>query len=119
MEELIYPVIVKLLDDNSQELFEDVLDMISYLLYFGKSISARMWDLWPRLHHLLFAWAIEYYDFVYVSLEVYIIKGKDTFLNNKEPSYIESFNQVICVILYVFFTLMIEIVLDFGLFVSG
>ncbi len=42
--------------------------MLSYFTFYGKSISERLWSLWPQLHAVLLDWGIDYWENILVPL---------------------------------------------------
>ncbi|KAK9818968.1 hypothetical protein WJX74_009075 [Apatococcus lobatus] len=50
LEEILYPVLQKMCTSDGQDVFEEVLELLSYFTFFGPEISPRMWSLFPRLH---------------------------------------------------------------------
>ena len=52
------------------EVFEEVLEIVSYMTFFSPSISLDMWSLWPVMMEALADWAIDFFPsmvFNYVS----------------------------------------------------
>ncbi|KAE9450594.1 hypothetical protein C3L33_17507, partial [Rhododendron williamsianum] len=59
-----------LLDDNAVgacskrsnlEVFEEVLEIVSYMTFFSPTISPDMWSLWPLMMEALADWAIDFF----------------------------------------------------------
>lgn len=44
------------------DVFEEVLEIVSYMTYFSPSISLDMWSLWPRMVDAMDEWAIDYFE---------------------------------------------------------
>jgi hypothetical protein len=43
------------------EVFEEVLEIVSYMTFFSPSISLEMWSLWPVMMEALADWAIDFF----------------------------------------------------------
>lgn len=43
------------------EVFEEVLEIVSYMTFFSPSISLDMWSLWPVMMEALADWAIDFF----------------------------------------------------------
>jgi len=95
LEEMFFPVIDNVLAIENMELFEDILDMISYFVYFGAEVSPRMWSLLPRIYQAYMSWAFDYFECIALCVENFIVKGRDIFVHCKDPDYMTLFNQMI------------------------
>lgn len=47
------------------DVFEEVLEIVSYMTYFSPVISVNMWSLWPLMVDALLEWAIDYFESEY------------------------------------------------------
>jgi len=45
----------------STEVFEEVLEIVSYMTFFSPTISLDMWSLWPLMIEALADWAIDFF----------------------------------------------------------
>jgi len=43
------------------EVFEEVLEIVSYMTFFSPTISLDMWTLWPLMMEALADWAIDFF----------------------------------------------------------
>lgn len=43
------------------EVFEEVLEIVSYMTFFSPAISLDMWSLWPLMMEALADWAIDFF----------------------------------------------------------
>lgn len=43
------------------EVFEEVLEIVSYMTFFSPTISLDMWSLWPLMMEALADWAIDFF----------------------------------------------------------
>lgn len=43
------------------EVFEEVLEIVSYMTFFSPTISLEMWSLWPLMMEALADWAIDFF----------------------------------------------------------
>lgn len=44
------------------DVFEEVLEIVSYITFFSPTISLEMWSLWPLMVDALNDWAIDYFE---------------------------------------------------------
>lgn len=51
-----------LLDVSLAEVFEEVLEIVSYMTFFSPTISLDMWSLWPLMMEALSEWAIDFFS---------------------------------------------------------
>lgn len=47
------------------DVFEEVLEIVSYMTYFSPVISLNMWSLWPLMVDAVQDWAIDYFESKY------------------------------------------------------
>lgn len=52
LEEILFPLMFKMCSSDGQEVFEEIVEIISYFTYFSPEISPKLWMLWPRLHEV-------------------------------------------------------------------
>lgn len=43
------------------EVYEEILEIVSYMTFFSPTISLDMWSLWPLLMEALADWAIDFF----------------------------------------------------------
>lgn len=48
------------------EVFEEVLEIVSYMTFFSPTISPDMWSLWPLMMEALADWAIDFFPSTYM-----------------------------------------------------
>eukprot|EP00897_Mesotaenium_endlicherianum_P004566 jgi/Mesen1/4137/ME000218S03251 len=107
MHELLFEIIFPLLcynDDDSRlwvedpleyvrkgyDVFEEVLEIVSYMTYFSPTISREMWAIWPLITAAVNEWAADYFENALGPLDNYISRGTQHFLTCAEPNYQES-----------------------------
>jgi importin-7 len=44
------------------EVFEEILEIVSYMTFFSPTISLDMWNLWPLMMEALSDWAIDFFS---------------------------------------------------------
>lgn len=49
----------------STEVFEEVLEIVSYMTFFSPTISLDMWSLWPLMMEALADWAVDFFPSMY------------------------------------------------------
>ncbi|KAG2439798.1 hypothetical protein HYH02_010433 [Chlamydomonas schloesseri] len=87
LEEVLYPLLHRMLSTEGQDIFEEVLEMLSYLTYYGPSISERLWGLWPQIEAAVNEWAVDYWENILVPLDNFISRDTERFLTCAQPDY--------------------------------
>lgn len=90
IEPTLLPIMRRMLTSDGQEVFEEVLEIVSYMTFFSPTISMDMWSLWPLMMEALADFAIDYFPNILVPLDNYISRGTAHFLTCKEPDYQQS-----------------------------
>eukprot|EP00879_Flechtneria_rotunda_P022091 GHRR01023309.1.p1 GENE.GHRR01023309.1~~GHRR01023309.1.p1 ORF type:complete len:1020 (+),score=395.54 GHRR01023309.1:417-3476(+) len=94
LEEDIFPIMVKCISSDGQDVLEDVLELLAYFTYFGE-LSDRLWSLWPQLHALVLDFGVDYWENILVPLDNFISKGTERYLTSTNPNYQESVYQMV------------------------
>ncbi|XP_028794793.1 importin beta-like SAD2 [Neltuma alba] len=95
VEPTLLPIMRRMLTTDGQEVFEEVLEIVSYMTFFSPTISLDMWSLWPLMMEALADWAIDFFPNILVPLDNYISRGTAHFLSCKEPDYQQSLWNII------------------------
>lgn len=90
IEPTLLPIMRRMLTTDGQEVFEEVLEIVSYMTFFSPKISLDMWSLWPLMMEALADWAIDFFPNILVPLDNYISRSTEHFLTWKEPDYQQS-----------------------------
>ncbi|XP_073134162.1 importin beta-like SAD2 [Henckelia pumila] len=90
IEPTLLPIMRRMLTTDGQEVFEEVLEIVSYMTFFSPTISLDMWSLWPLMMEALADWAIDFFPNILVPLDNYISRSTVHFLTCKEPDYQQS-----------------------------
>ncbi|KAJ6956324.1 importin beta-like SAD2 [Populus alba x Populus x berolinensis] len=90
VEPTLLPIMRRMLTTDGQEVFEEVLEIVSYMTFFSPIISTEMWSLWPLMIEALAEWAIDFFPNILVPLDNYISRGTAHFLACREPNYQQS-----------------------------
>lgn len=90
IEPTLLPIMRRMLTTDGQEVFEEVLEIVSYMTFFSPTISMEMWSLWPLMMEALSDWAIDFFPNILVPLDNYISRGTAHFLACKDPDYQQS-----------------------------
>jgi hypothetical protein len=69
-----------MLTQEGYDVYEEVLEICSYMTYFAPAVTPAMWELWPVMVHALETWAVQYFENVLVPMDNYISRGTETFL---------------------------------------
>ncbi|GFY92874.1 ARM repeat superfamily protein [Actinidia rufa] len=95
IEPTLLPIMRRMLTTDGQEVFEEVLEIVSYMTFFSPTISLDMWSLWPLMMEALADWAIDFFPNILVPLDNYISRSTTHFLTCKEPDYRQSLWKMI------------------------
>ncbi|RCV06407.1 hypothetical protein SETIT_1G159800v2 [Setaria italica] len=90
IEPTLLPIMRRMLTSDGQDVYEEVLEIVSYMTFFSPTISLDMWTLWPLMMEALNDWAIDFFENILVPLDNYISRGTDHFLACKDPDYQQS-----------------------------
>ncbi|MFS8034675.1 putative importin-beta domain, armadillo-like helical, exportin-2, central domain-containing protein [Helianthus anomalus] len=90
IEPTLLPIMRRMLTTDGQDVFEEVLEIVSYMTFFSPTISMDMWSLWPLLVEALADWAIDFFPNILVPLDNYISRSTVHYLTCKEPDYQQS-----------------------------
>ncbi|KVH96384.1 Armadillo-like helical [Cynara cardunculus var. scolymus] len=95
IEPTLLPIMRRMLTTDGQDVFEEVLEIVSYMTFFSPTISMDMWSLWPLLMEALADWAIDFFPNILVPLDNYISRSTVHYLTCKEPDYQQSLWNVL------------------------
>ncbi|XP_043721911.1 importin beta-like SAD2 isoform X2 [Telopea speciosissima] len=95
IEPTLLPIMRRMLTSDGQEIFEEVLEIVSYMTFFSPTISMEMWSLWPVMTEALTDWAIDFFPNILVPLDNYISRSTEHFLICKDPDYQQSLWNVL------------------------
>ncbi|CDY55746.1 BnaA05g35320D [Brassica napus] len=95
IEPTILPIMQKMLTADGQDVFEEVLEIASYITFYSPNISLGMWSLWPLMVEALVDWAIDFFPNILVPMDNFISRGTAHFLTCKEPNYQQSLFTVL------------------------
>ncbi|RLM75616.1 importin beta-like SAD2 [Panicum miliaceum] len=90
IEPTLLPILRKMLTSDGQDVYEEVLEIVSYMTFYSPSISLDMWSLWPLIMEALNDWAIDFFENILVPLDNYVSRGTEHFLTCKDPDYQHS-----------------------------
>jgi hypothetical protein len=51
-----------LISNSLADVYEEVLEIVSYMTFFSPTISLDMWSLWPLMMEALNDWAIDFFE---------------------------------------------------------
>ncbi|KAL8100671.1 importin beta-like SAD2 [Apium graveolens] len=99
IEPTLLPIMRRMLTTDGQEVFEEVLEIVSYMTFYSPTISMDMWTLWPLMTEALSDWAIDFFPNILVPLDNFISRGTMHYLTCKEPDYQQSLWKLISTIM--------------------
>ncbi|KAG1660790.1 hypothetical protein FOA52_011331 [Chlamydomonas sp. UWO 241] len=95
LEDVLFPIMQKMISHDGEELFDEVLEMLAYFTFYAKTITERIWSLWPQLHAALTEWGLDYWESILVPLDNLISRDTARFLGSKSPDYLLSVYQMV------------------------
>ncbi|KAJ0261946.1 Importin beta-like SAD2 [Hirschfeldia incana] len=99
IEPTILPILQKMLTIDGQDVFEEVLEIASYMTFYSPNISLGIWGLWPLIVEALLDWAIDYFPNILAPMDNFISRGTARFLTCKEPNYQQSLYNVLSTVM--------------------
>ncbi|KQJ82085.1 importin beta-like SAD2 isoform X2 [Brachypodium distachyon] len=90
IESTLLPILRRMLTSDGQDVYEEVLEILSYMTFYSPAISLNMWSLWPVMMEALNDWAIDFFGNILVPLDNYISRGTEHFVACKDPDYQQS-----------------------------
>ncbi|KAJ3675691.1 hypothetical protein LUZ60_004733 [Juncus effusus] len=90
VEPTLMPIMRRMLSSDGQDVYEEVLEIVSYMTFFSPTISLDMWSLWPLMMQSLSEWAVDFFENILVPLDNYISRSTAHFLTCKDPDYQQS-----------------------------
>lgn len=85
LEGILFPVFQRMLCEEGQDIYEELLEILACLTYYSPSISQRLWSLWEPIVQQASTWAANYMDHVAVVLNNFIFRSSDVFLASRQP----------------------------------
>lgn len=96
LEDLLYPVLNRYLNKDGEDIFQELMGIMTRLLFYGVDVSPRMWSLYPKLLQCLEEdWGFEYFSDALLPLDNYISKGTETFLAMSAPPLLDMTNRML------------------------
>ena len=93
LEDAVFPILQKMIGDKGFDVFEEVLEILSYLSYFSPRLTPRLWELWPLMIATMDDWALQYFENLLIPLHNFISLGTEQFLA-PGTSYVEDTYKV-------------------------
>lgn len=82
LEQPLLPIMKKMLTQDGYDVYEEVLEITSYMTYFAPAVTPAMWELWPVMVNSLSTWGVQYFENVLVPMDNYISRGTEVFLTH-------------------------------------
>ncbi|XP_019166863.1 PREDICTED: importin beta-like SAD2 isoform X2 [Ipomoea nil] len=81
IEPTLFPIMRRMLTSDGQDVYEEVLEIVSYMTFYSPKISMNMWSLWPLMMEALADGAIDYFPNILVPLDNYMSRSTEHDLN--------------------------------------
>ena len=90
IEPQLLPLVARLVNgmgyDDAPDVFEEGLDLLSFLTYHSPAISPDLWRLWPETVQAFHSWAGEaYLENMFAPLRNYITRDTAAFVGGRNP----------------------------------
>eukprot|EP00899_Mesostigma_viride_P026574 jgi/Mesvir1/7100/Mv09206-RA.2 len=95
LEAILMPILIRMLTSDGQDIYEEVLEILSFLTYYTPVISPDLWKLWPVMVAAVDEWALDYLDKILIPLDNYVSRGTQVYLTSTEPNYQESLYRLV------------------------
>lgn len=92
LEAAVFPILQKMIGEQGYDVFEEILEILSYLTYFTPVVTPRMWELWPLMIKTMDDWALQYFENLLIPLDNYISRGTERFLTPGTPYVEDTYN---------------------------
>jgi len=92
LEATVFPILQKMIGEQGYDVFEEILEILSYLTYFTPVVTPRMWELWPLMIKTMDDWALQYFENMLIPLDNYISRGTEHFLTPGSPYVEDTYN---------------------------
>mgnify|MGYP001251430690 CR=1 FL=1 len=83
IEQILMPIMMRV--DNEVDLYEEMLEIIGYISYYGPGISQEMWQIWPKMVSFLTVhkeWALQHFEHVLIPMDNFISRSVDVFVSS-------------------------------------
>lgn len=94
MEKRIFPLFQHMLNEQGQDIYEELLELLAYLTYYSPRISDQLWSLWEPLIQQGCTWANRYLETIIIPLDNYVTRGTETFLQSEHPNCVSQAFQL-------------------------
>eukprot|EP00850_Spirogloea_muscicola_P016520 SM000134S26963 [mRNA] locus=s134:343998:351525:+ [translate_table: standard] len=99
LEPTLLPIMQQMLSEDGQDVFEEVLEIASYMTYFTPTITLDMWSIWPLMVKAVNSWAIDFFDNVLGPMDNLISRSTEHFLTCQEPNYQQDLYNMVATLL--------------------
>eukprot|EP00884_Botryococcus_braunii_P004058 jgi/Botrbrau1/13653/Bobra.0292s0003.1 len=95
LEALLFPIMQRFCSTEGDEVFEEVMELISYFTYFSPQISPQMWSLLPQIVSCYEEFGVDFMESIEIPVQNYIARGTAVFLTSQEPNYLNMVNHLV------------------------
>eukprot|EP00850_Spirogloea_muscicola_P013908 SM000097S24761 [mRNA] locus=s97:152586:160145:+ [translate_table: standard] len=99
LEPTLLPIMQQMLSEDGQDVFEEVLEIASYMTYFTPTITLDMWSIWPLMVKAVNSWAVDFFDNVLGPMDNLISRSTEHFLTCQEPNYQQDLYNMVATLL--------------------
>ena len=95
MEAPLLPLFARCCEQDAEDYFEEMLELLSYITYYATAISAPLWELVPKLHAVYHDWGRDYINNLAVPLDNYISRSPDAFLTIQNGALVQMVVSIV------------------------
>ena len=89
------PLFMRCCQQDAEDYFEEMLELLSYVTYYAKDISPHLWELVPRLHAVYHEWGRDYVNNISVPLDNFISRSPEAFLTLQNGGLVQMVVSII------------------------
>ena len=90
MEAPLMPLFARCCEQDAEDYFEEMLELLNYVVYYAESISPQLWSLVPKLHSIYHDWGREYLNQLGNCLDSFITRSPEAFLTINNGQLVQS-----------------------------
>ena len=84
------PLFARCCEQDAEDYFEEMLELLNYVVYYAESISPQLWSLVPKLHSIYHDWGREYLNQLGNCLDSFITRSPEAFLTINNGQLVQS-----------------------------
>ena len=95
MEQPLMPLFTRCCQQDAEDYFEEMLELLAYITYYATDISPQLWELVPQLHAVYHDWGRDYVNNLSVPLDNFISRSPEAFLTLQNGGIVQMVVSII------------------------